>query len=359
MREAAPWGGNASSIHALGQRARRCVDRAIQDVRQYVGSARAEVVFTGGSPETEALALLGLARPRRRRSGADIVVLGLHETAAVRQAASVLADAGFHLEFLPGDAAGVVQPAALDAVVERLGAARIALLALGMAHPLSGVMQPVAALCVVAAARGIATYIDATQAPGKLPLAFDTWQTTALSLAAETCGAPAGLGALIVTPGTPLEPLWSGGGQQNGWRSGSLPVAPIAGFAAAVRQVHAAPLEDVAMAHARDYFEATLLQRMPDAFVASALAPRLPNTSLVGLPSIAPAILAQQLDRVAISVGTPKSPSVLGFPIFHGSRESLTQSWIAFSCGRNASIEGIDALTTAIEQANQNGRDAA
>ena len=95
-----------------------------------------------------------------------------------------------------------------------------------------GTVQPVTEIAAIAGERGIAFHVDASQAIGKLDL--DWGDLDFVSVSAHKLYGPVGIGALYVGPRAPaLAALILGGGQQHGLRSGTLPVAQIAGFGAA------------------------------------------------------------------------------------------------------------------------------
>src|SRR4051794_41768077 len=71
--------GNASSLHAAGQRARRVVEESREAIAAAFGARPSEVVFTSGGTESDNLAVKGIywsrraAGPRRGRVLASAV----------------------------------------------------------------------------------------------------------------------------------------------------------------------------------------------------------------------------------------------------------------------------------------------
>src|SRR4051794_27116965 len=86
-------GGNPSSLHTAGRRARRVVEESRERLAQGVGASPSEVVFTSGGTEADNLAVKGTYRarrtadPRRRR-----VLVSSVEHHAVMDAAQALVD---------------------------------------------------------------------------------------------------------------------------------------------------------------------------------------------------------------------------------------------------------------------------
>ena len=185
--------GNPSSVHAEGRAARAVIERARAQVAEATGCAAGDVVFTSGATEAAALALAG-----RGLAGAPVE----HD--------SVL---GWIDPVLPVDADGRV------AVAEPGGSV------LQAANSETGVVQDLPA--------GLAC-VDAVQAVGRVPFAFDWSGARAAILSAHKLGGPKGVGALLLAPGAELAPILKGGGQEMGRRAGTENVAGIAGFGAAM-----------------------------------------------------------------------------------------------------------------------------
>ena len=285
-------GGNPSSVHEAGRAARAAVERAREQVAALAGAAPERVVFVGGGTEANNLALAGIA----------------HETAVVSATEhdSVLAAAPGAVRVGAGRD-GRVDLAALDRALA--AAAAPALVAVMLANNETGVIQPVAEVVRRARARGARVHCDAVQAPGRIPLDIAALGVDSLALSAHKIGGPQGVGALVLGEGTELAPLLRGGGQERGRRAGTENVAGIAGFGAAAASLlddtggNAA--ENARATALRDCFERAVRARCPEAPVHGAGAPRLGNTSCIGMPGVAAElqVIACDLAGVAVSAG--------------------------------------------------------
>lgn len=218
IRHAAILGGNPSSLHAIGRSARQLIDEAAQTVRDFVHGGNAAVVFTGSGGEANELGVLGQARAQRAHHGRRRILVGPDESNEVIAAATQLAREGFVLEPL----------------AEARLADDVALIILALDQASSGRLNSTAHLASTAERLGIPIHSDATRAAATMDVELLATGATTLSLASETLGGPQGAGALVTLKGLVLQPLWEGGGQEGGLRSGSQAVALIAGFAAAV-----------------------------------------------------------------------------------------------------------------------------
>ncbi len=297
-------GGNASSVHAEGRRARGRVEAAREAVAALAGVAPGRVTFTSGGTEANALALSpGLTF----RDGAPTrLLVGATEHACVLQGHRFPAGT---VETVPVLASGLVDIKALGDRLKALSAAgERPLLALQAANNETGVLQPLReAADLVHAADGW-LHCDAVQTAGKLPLDFAAWGVDSAALSAHKLGGPQGAGALVLADAAASisDCMLRGGGQERGTRAGTENGPGIAGFGAAALAV-AADLDSERgrIALLREELEVGLKALAPEAVIFGESAPRLPNTTLVALPglSAATALIALDLEGLSLSSG--------------------------------------------------------
>ncbi len=267
--------GNPSSVHAAGRAARRVLEGARESVAHRLGVRPAQVVFTSGGTEADALAVHALGRGRR-------IIIGATEHDAVRAAAP-------EADVLPVDAQGVVDVAALPARLDRP-----ALVCVMLANNETGTLQPIARIAEICRAQGAWLHVDAAQAVGRMAVDFAALGCDSLALSGHKLGGPPGAGALIVADHVPQAPLIEGGGQERGWRGGTPALPAIAGLGAAI----ACPPADLS----------PLRDRLEQAGVAAggvvlgAGAARLGNTCCLALPRVAAQMQVMTLDLAGIAV---------------------------------------------------------
>ncbi len=279
--------GNPSSVHAAGRAARRLLEDARERLAARFGAAPADLVFTAGGTEANALAVRGLGQGRR-------LLVGATEHAAVHAAA---------IEMTPipvlGD--GTADLAALAALLATPGPP--ALVCLMAANNETGVLHPLAEAAALCRRHGAWLHVDGVQAAGRTPLDLRATGAESLAISGHKLGGPAGAGALLLRPGLPLPALIAGGGQERGRRGGTEPLPAIAGLAAAAEAADYAAT--TRLAALRDRIEAGVRALAPEAVIAGADAPRLPNTSVVVLPGAAAEtqVIALDLAGVRVSAG--------------------------------------------------------
>lgn len=294
---------NPSSVHAEGRAARSLVERAREQVAALAGARPEDVIFTGGGSEANATALRPAALASRTGDPAAALIYGATEHA------SVLSGHGFG----PG---ARVAPVTLDGLIDLpalgglLGASPPAtLVSIGIANNETGVVQPISEIASLVHARGGLLHIDAVQAAGRLPLAFEVLGCDALTLSAHKLGGPGGVGALVLAPGRagPDIAMIRGGAQEGRRRAGTENVAGIVGFGLAAETAMRDLARQVSRLRAlRDQAEAEIRRIAPDAVIFGEAAPRLPNTVAFAVPGLSAetALASLDLDGVAVSSGS-------------------------------------------------------
>ena len=254
--------GNASSLHGSGRAARRIVEESREAIAARVGARPAEVIFTSGGTEADNLAVKG-GYWSRVAKGRDGVVTSTIEHPAVLDSVEWLAqDEGAKVELVGVDRVGRIDLARLaEAVTETT-----AVVSVMWANNEVGTVQPVAEIAGLARDRGAISHSDAVQAVGHLPVDFAASGLDLLTFTAHKLGGPYGIGALLARRDIVLTTVQHGGRQERDVRSGTLDVAAVAGFAAAVdlavgRQV----IETARMQALREQLVAEVRAAVPDA----------------------------------------------------------------------------------------------
>jgi cysteine desulfurase len=258
--------GNPSSLHASGRAARRVLEEARESLAADLGARPAEVVFTSGGTEANNLALLG-GRPAARPRLAVSAIEHPSVAAVVGRLDDVVE--------LPVLASGHLDVDAARGLVD----ARTGLVSVMWVNNETGAVQPVAAVAELAHAVGALAHSDAVQAFGHLDVDVGASGLDLLSVSAHKLGGPVGVGALVVRRGVTVAPVGFGGGQEARLRSGTVPVALAAGFAAASRA-----------AAARREREAQRLAALRDRLISGALA-AVPDTRSNTVRPSSPAIV--------------------------------------------------------------------
>jgi cysteine desulfurase len=299
--------GNPASQHAVGRRARQALEHAREEIGRILGAQLSgrrpdRVIFTSGGTEANNLALLGMTRWADPRTFPGEVIISSIEHHSVAAAARLLERRGWTVHRLGVSSDGVVDIAALGALVN--GQTR--LVSVMLANNETGVVQPLEEIAARCRASGVPLHTDAAQIVGKLPVDFRALGASALTVAAHKFHGPLGTGALVVRHDVELEPLLVGGFQQEGIRGGTESVALAVGMHAALAAwQREADNRAARLRQLRDRLEARLVAGYPGRVVINgAAAPRLPHTSNVAFCGLDRQALVMALDLAGVACST-------------------------------------------------------
>ena len=348
-----PWftqrfGNPHSSSHRFGREAAEAVETARAQVAALIGAEPREIVFTSGATESNNLAVKGAARFQRGRK--DHLVTLATEHKCVLESCRQLEREGFRVTYLPVRRDGLVD---LERLAEAIGETTL-LVSVMAAHNEIGVVQPVAEIGALCRERGVLFHTDAAQAVGKIPLDVEAAKIDLLSISAHKLYGPTGIGALYVRrrPRARLEPLFDGGGQERGFRSGTLPAPLCIGFGKACAIARAELGEEAArLVRLRGRFLARLRARVAEVRLNGAAEPRLPGNLNLAFPGIDAEKLLEACPEVAISTGSAcTSASVEPSYVLRalGIDEALARGSVRIAFGRFSSEAEIDFAADAL-----------
>lgn len=289
--------GNPHSAHTLGRRAHDGLENARAQVAGLIGAEPQDVRFTSCGTESNALVIRGLRIAGRRR----VVASAVEHPSILALLRRLHANSEIELVVVPVDSNARVDLGAMREAIDE----HTALVCLMLAQNEVGTIQPVREVADLAHARGARVLVDAVQAIGKIPVSITDLGADFLSLSGHKLHAPKGIGALYVRRGIDLEPLWNGGGQEFGLRSGTEPVAAAValGTAAVLAAEHLTEMAEIE--RLRDWFEQTIIARCDFATVNAAAVQRLPNTSNISFDGLFGDEIVRVLDaeRICASAG--------------------------------------------------------
>jgi cysteine desulfurase len=218
--------GNPSSNHAMGIEAEKIVLDAKKNVSHAIGCKADEVFFTSGGTEANNLAIFGAVNALKRR-GNRIVTTQI-EHSSVISAINELEKQGFEVIRLRPSQNGKINEKDIYSAITK----ETILVSLMLVNNETGSVQPVsvAKKAVRAANSQALVHCDAVQAFCKMPLNLATLGADLVSVSAHKIHAPKGVGALYIKNGVRIVPMFYGGGQQKGIRTGTEPVPLIAAF---------------------------------------------------------------------------------------------------------------------------------
>ena len=236
------FGNPHSSDHSLGWESASAVEKAAARVARLIGADADEITFTSGATESNNLALLGLGRRAAGGKCRRLLVSAIEHKCVLASARVLQEQFGFVVDLIPVDAEGFVKMAALE---EALDDDVLAVSIMAVNNEI-GTIQDIRQISELVRSHGAVFHCDAAQAPMAMDMESMASQTDMLSLSAHKMYGPKGIGAIYIARELQdqIEPLIYGGGQQNGLRSGTVPVPLCVGMGAAADIFDAAEAEE-------------------------------------------------------------------------------------------------------------------
>jgi cysteine desulfurase len=335
------FGNPHSRQHAYGWAAEDAVEAARRQVAALIGAEAREITFTSGATEANNLAIKGVASLAPAR---DRIVTVATEHKCVLEACRSMETSGWRVTYLPVNSSGLVDLAALAAAIDD----RTALVSIMAVNNEIGVIQPLAEIGRLAHARGALFHTDAAQAAGKIALDVAAMNVDLMSISGHKLYGPMGIGALYVRrrPGLKLSPLFDGGGQERGLRSGTLPLPLCVGLGAACEiAATEMPAESARLAKLRDALLAELKRRLPDVHLNGDAKLRVAGNLNVAFPGIDVEDLMMDVKDVAVSSGSAcTSASIEPSYVLRalGLSEELARASLRISLGRFTTAEEVE-----------------
>jgi cysteine desulfurase len=345
--------GNPSSLHEWGKRAAFAVEEARWQVAQLINAPSPDsIVFTSGGTESNNLALLGAAR--RFGGSPQHLIISSVEHPAIAQTAALLVAQGWQVTQLPVNAYGRVNPEDLRAALQP----NTAIVSIIYGQSEVGTLQPIEDLGTIAQAAGALFHTDAVQVAGRIPLNVEALPVDLMSLSSHKIYGPQGIGALYVKPGATVAPIWGGGGQEQGLRSGTPAVALIAAFGvAATRALAEVKTEPERLRGLRDQL-LTQLHALPILKLTGDPIHRLPHHASFCLMTAQPVSgreMVKQMNAAGIGISAGSachSGKLQPSPVLTamGYEPGLAQSGLRITLGHSTTAADIDWAAAALRQ---------
>jgi cysteine desulfurase len=355
-----PWfteafGNPHSAEHALGRQAADAVERARAQIAALIGADEREIILLSGATEANNLAIKGAARfagPGERRR----IITVATEHKCVLETVGDLAAEGFESLILPVAPDGALDLDALQAAL-RTPTRLVSVMAVNNE---TGFRQDLPAISRLVHDAGALLHSDIAQAAGKIALDVEDLHLDLASISGHKIYGPKGIGALYVRrrPRVRLTPLFSGGGQERGFRSGTIPAPLAVGLGEACAIAAAEWRSDAArIAALRDRLLAALSRRIPGLVVHG---PAAPERYLAGCLSLRfPAVRALDLIAAcpALCVSTGSACTSADVAPSHvltalGLTRAQAAATLRLGLGRFTSAADIDAAASLLAGAH-------
>ncbi|KAJ3050008.1 cysteine desulfurase [Rhizophlyctis rosea] len=227
------YGNPHSRTHQYGWETEEAVEKARKEVADLINADPKEIIFTSGATESNNMSIKGIARFYNKSGRKNHIITTQTEHKCVLDSCRVLQEEGFDVTYLPVKPNGLIDLEQLKKAIRP----ETALVSIMTVNNEIGVLQPIEEIGKICRSNKVFFHTDAAQAFGKIPLDVNKSNIDLMSISGHKIYGPKGIGALYVRrrPRVRLEPIQTGGGQERGLRSGTVPAPLVVGLGAACR----------------------------------------------------------------------------------------------------------------------------
>jgi len=223
---------NPASLHLAGKNSDNLLERSRKQILSLLEAPDGEVIFTSGGTEANNLAVIGLAYANHAKGGHIITTRIEHPS--VLNAMIYLEKKGFEIDYLTADQQGLISLLELKNKIRK----NTILVSIMHVNNEVGTVQPIAEFAKIIKENSRAVFhSDAVQSYGRLPISLAGVGPDAITISAHKINGLKGSGLLAIRKGLFVNAINFGGGQENGFRSGTVSVPNAAVFAKAMRLI--------------------------------------------------------------------------------------------------------------------------
>jgi cysteine desulfurase len=341
------FGNPHSRSHSYGWEAEEGVEKARAQVAKLIGADEKEVIFTSGATESNNLAIRGVAEFYKDRKNHIVTTVTEHK--CVLDTCRHLEQQGFDVTYLPVQKNGLVNLEALRAAVTD----KTVVVSIMAVNNEIGVIQPLAEIGKICREKKAFFHTDAAQAVGKIPLDVEAMNIDLMSISGHKIYGPKGIGALYVRrkPRVRLVPLIVGGGQERGFRSGTLPTPLCVGLGEAAEiAMKEMDAESKRLAKLQARMLKGLNAKLTDIHVNGDLEHRIPGNLNIGFAYVEGESLMMGIKGLSVSSGSACTSASLE-PSYVlralGVEEDMAHTSLRIGLGRFTTEQEVD---TAVDE---------
>jgi cysteine desulfurase len=344
------YGNPHSRTHALGWKSEELVEIARRQVADLIGANEKEIFFTSGATESNNIAIKGVAR-FYGASGKNHVISVATEHKCVINSVRDLEQEGFSATFLSVQKNGLIDLNELEKAITD----KTCLVSIMAVNNEIGVIQPLKEIGALCRKKGVFFHTDAAQAFGKIPLDVEEMNIDLMSISGHKIYGPKGVGAIFIRrkPRVRIKPIFSGGGQERGIRSGTVPT-PLAvglGKAAEIAKNEMQKDHDHIKKLSDKFYDAAM--KLTHVYLNGDREKRISGNLNFSFAGIEGESMIMAIKDLAVSSGSAcTSSSLEPSYVLHalGVEDDLAHTSIRFGIGRFTTEEEIDYAIKLISQ---------
>lgn len=284
--------GNPGALHAYGVAAKGVLEAARKEAADAIGAHADEIVFTASGTESNNIAIAGILESFKNVPISALTLSTEHPS--VLEPLRAQEKRGVPVSYMNVDGEGLVSIQALKEAIDET----VVLISVALINSEIGVMQDVRAIAkeirTIRKARAASgntlplfLHIDASQAPLWVKLNVEQMHPDLMTLDAQKCGGPKGVGLLYIRRGVHPVPQVLGGGQEEGLRAGTENVPLIGSFARALSEAQKkAEISAAHVASLRNLLLKEIQAHLPQVVVNGSMEHRAPNNLNISIPGL-------------------------------------------------------------------------
>ncbi len=346
-------GNPHSRSHGFGWTTEDIIENAREKVANLINADAKDIIFTSGATESNNLAIKGVALYQQKEEGKNHVITLMTEHKCVLESCGWLEEQGFEVTYLPVQKDGLVNLEQLrNAITDKT-----CLISIMAVHNEIGVIQPLKEIGQICKEKNVIFHTDAAQGFGKIPLNVDEMNIDLMSISGHKIYGPGGVGALYIRRKPKrirLKAMMSGGGQERGFRSGTLSAPLIAGLGKAAEIAQKEMNEDaIYVKKLFDKMYDGLFHNIPNIYLNGSKEHRFYGNLNVSFEFIEGESLLMGLTNLAVSSGSAcTSASLESSYVLKalGVTEELAHTSIRFGFGKFSKESEIDYALEIIQK---------
>jgi len=345
--------GNPNSLHQFASDTHESLKNGLEKIYAGIHAPKEDsVVITSCATESNNWVFKSIYFEYILTGRKNHIIISEVEHPSVISSAKFLESHGCRVTYLPINSEGLIEAQSVREYITD----KTALVSIMWANNETGAIFPVEEIGEICKEHNVLFHTDAVQAVGKFPIDVQSFNVDYLTMSAHKFHGPKGVGALYIKKGKELTPLFHGGSQMGGHRSGTLNVAGIVGMGKAMEQaVDSLDYEMADIREMRDEFEDKLLE-ISDTFVVTPREKRTPNTILISFRGIEGESMLWDLNRSNIAASTGSacaSEDLEANSVMEaiGADDDLAHTAIRFSLSRYTTKEELDYTLAVVKEA--------
>jgi cysteine desulfurase len=336
--------GNPNSLHAFASETHPALNQAMEKIYTGINAPKTDsVIITSCATESNNWILKSVYFDYIMNNRKDHIIVSEVEHPSIIAGAKFLESLGVKVTYLPINSEGMIEAQSVRDNIT----SKTALVSIMWANNETGAIFPVEEIGEICKEHGVLFHTDAVQAIGKFKVNVQSFNVDYLTFSAHKFHGPKGVGALYIKKGKEPTPLFHGGSQMGGLRSGTLNVAGIVGMGKAMELADdCIDFEMPDVKELRDYLEDELL-KIEDTFVVTPREKRTPNTMLISFRGVEGESMLWDLNKAGIAASTGSacaSEDLESNPVMEaiGAADDLAHTAIRFSLSRFTTKDEID-----------------